>query len=314
MQRMNFTQLSVFREVMASGSISQTAKKLGRTQPAISMAIKKLEESVGLELFERRGRQLIPVPEAGYLLAEVSDVLDRLATVSGTMKSLRNAETGSLSVAAMPGPSAFLFPQFIADNMDAEKGFRVTFASRSSPQIRELASTQSIDFGFADFDQPSSKVPQYRSEIVSADCFCAVNTNHPLATQSKISISDLDNVPLGTLHHDHPLSRKLLQEFEKVDAVYSSIIDSQFFLPLIPFISAGHCSAIVDPLTVVTARKKELAEGIAFVPLKPTIRYEYSLLIPLHRPLSQLATRIKDEWKSELERMLTELGAHPTVK
>ncbi len=58
---MNFTQLTVFREVMDSGSISQTAKKLGRTQPAISLAIKNLERSLGLSLFERRGRQLVPV-------------------------------------------------------------------------------------------------------------------------------------------------------------------------------------------------------------------------------------------------------------
>ncbi len=297
---------------MASGSISQTAKKLGRTQPAISVTIKKLEESVGIALFERRGRQLIPVPEARYLLAEVSDVLDRLATVSGTMKSLRNAETGSLSVAAMPGPSAFLFPRFIANNMDTSHEFRITFASRSSPQIRELASTQSIDFGFADFDNPIAKVPQYRPEIISADCFCAVNKNHTLAKKSKLAISDLDDVPLGTLHHDHPLSRKLLQEFDRANVALSSIIDSQFFLPLMPFISAGHCSAIVDPLTVITARERLIDnEDVTFVPLDASIRYEYATLIPLHRPLSKLALRIKDEWMAEVNRMLTELGAHP---
>ena len=50
---MNFTQLTVFREVMESGSISQTARKLGRTQPAISLAIKTLEKSLGLSLFDR---------------------------------------------------------------------------------------------------------------------------------------------------------------------------------------------------------------------------------------------------------------------
>lgn len=309
---MNFTQLTVFREVMNSGSISQTAKKLGRTQPAISVAIKKLEESVGLALFERRGRQLIPVPEARYLLAEVSEVLDRLSTVSGTMKSLQNAETGSLSVAAMPGPSAFLFPQFIARNMDATKDFRITFASRSSPQIRELASTQSIDFGFADFDDPVGKVPQYNPEIISADCFCAVSSQLPLAQKAKISIVDLDDMPLGTLHSDHPLSRKLIQQFDACGAQYSSIIDSQFFLPLMPFISAGHCCAIVDPLTVITARELMVYNGeVTFIPLDVSIRYEYATLVPLHRPLSQLALRVKDGWTAEIMQILTALDADP---
>jgi len=111
---MNFTQLTVFREVMESGSISQTARKLGRTQPAISLAIKNLERSLGLSLFERRGRRLVPVPEAQYLLVEATMVLDRLSTVSGTMKGLKSAQTGSLNVAAMPGPSAYVFPRFVS--------------------------------------------------------------------------------------------------------------------------------------------------------------------------------------------------------
>jgi DNA-binding transcriptional LysR family regulator len=65
---MNLTQLTVFCEVMSSGSISQTAKTLGRTQPAITLSIKKLEDSLGIRLFKREGRRLVPVPEAQYLL------------------------------------------------------------------------------------------------------------------------------------------------------------------------------------------------------------------------------------------------------
>jgi DNA-binding transcriptional LysR family regulator len=58
---MNLTQLSAFRAVMTSASLSDAARKLGRTQPAVSLAIRSLEDTLGMKLFERRGRQLVPV-------------------------------------------------------------------------------------------------------------------------------------------------------------------------------------------------------------------------------------------------------------
>ncbi|WP_298921837.1 LysR family transcriptional regulator [uncultured Roseobacter sp.] len=309
---MNFIQLNVFREVMESGSISQTAKKLGRTQPAITLAIKNLEKSLDIKLFERSGRRLLPVPEARYLLAEATEILDRMSTVSETMKSLRNAHSGSLVVAAMPGPSAFIFPRFVSDTMSENSDIRITFSSRSSPQIRELASTQSIDFGFADFDAPIGKTPQYHPDIVSAECFCALHRDHPLAQNSRVAISDLDDEPMGSLHSNLPLTRKLAREFESAGARFNIVNASQFFLPLMPFISSGHCCSIVDPLTVVTERELDIGRGqITFVPLQKPVRYEYAILTPLHRPLSQFASRIKDNWKEELLSMLESVNARP---
>ena len=311
---MNFTQLTVFREVMETGSISQTAKNLGRTQPAISLALKNLERSLGLSLFERRGRRLVPVPEAQYLLAEATMVLDRLSTVSRTMKGLRSAETGRLNVAAMPGPSAYIFPRFISQNIAPDDRFQTTISSRSSPQIRELASTQSIDFGFADFDEPEGKQPQYNSEIISSDCFCALHRDHPLAQNETVTIADLDGQSIGTLHGNHPFPRKLAHVFEQENASFETHIAAQFFLPLIPFISLGHCCAIVDPLTVVTERELDISSGhIVFIPFDAPIRYEYATLTPRHRPLSQLATRVKDSWMESLFTIINDIGARAAL-
>ncbi|MEO0403107.1 MAG: LysR family transcriptional regulator [Pseudomonadota bacterium] len=312
---MNLTQLTVFRDVMDSGSISQTARKLGRTQPAISLAIKNLEKSLGMALFERRGRQLIPVPEAQYLMVEAAEILDRLATVSGTMKELKSAESGSLHIAAMPGPSAFIFPRFISENVSSDATFQTTIASRSTAQIRELASTQSIDFGFADFDDPVKPSAQYGVDIISADCFCALHRDHPLAARSQITVGDLDGIPIGTLTGDHPMSRKLERAFQNDGAQFVSNISAQFFLPLIPFISAGHCVAIMDPLTVVTEREMNIAKGqIVFVPFFALLRYEYAILTPSLRPPSQLAIRIKDKWLNALFDMLDDIGAAPHIR
>ncbi len=311
---MNLTQLTVFKEVMETGSISQAAKQLGRTQPAISLAIRNLEQALGLPLFERRGRRLVPVPEAQYLLAEATSILDRTATVTQTMQSLRAAQSGALNIAVMPGPSAYIFPKFISENVEKHTRFQMTLASRSSPQIRELASSQSIDFGFADFDTPKEAEPRYLSEIVSADCFCAVHRDHALAGQSGIKIEDLAGQDVGMLGGDHPLNRRLSLAFQGAGVGLSSYISSQFFLPLMPFIALGHCVAVVDPLTAVTEQELGISGGqIVFVPFQAPVRYEYAILTPTFRPASQLATRIRTRWKETLLDMLNDMNARPAL-
>ncbi|WP_170326506.1 LysR family transcriptional regulator [Ruegeria arenilitoris] len=311
---MNLTQLTVFREVMETGSISQTAKKLNRTQPAISLALKNLEKSLGLTLFERKGRRLVPVPEAHYLLAETTGILDRLATISSTMEGLIKGHSGSLNVATMPGPSAFLFPRFISQSVGENPEIRITLSTRSSPQIMELAGTQNIDFGFADFEQSAGKEPQYSAELIRADCFCAVDRDSPLNSRKIISISDLDGVPMGGLHDAHPFQNKIRREFQDVSATYNPTVTCQYFLPLIPFVSSGQCYSIVDPLTVATERELNLSNGkIAFLPFEKPLRYEYAILEPNHRPPSQLALKIKAGWKAEVVKMLEGVNAKPDI-
>jgi len=311
---MNIMQLTVFREVMETGSISQAARQLGRTQPAISLAIKNLEKALDLTLFERRGRRLIPSQEAQYLFVEAEGILDRMNIVSKTMKSLQSAEAGSLNIAAMPGPSTFIFPKFVSETVETHTNFQTIITSRSSQQIRELASTQSIDFGFADFHPPAGKEQRYSAEIVRANCFCAVPSDHHLVKKDIVTIADLDNEPIGTLHPDHPFPRRLASLFQQENMTLQSNIAGQFFLSLIPFISLGHCCSVVDPLTVVTERELNISKGkVVFIPFDASIRYEYATLTPSYRPSSKHATQVKEAWMNSLFEMLEEIDANPTL-
>ena len=309
---MNLTQLRVFSEVMKSGSISKTAKILNRTQPAISLSIKNLEYSVGFKLFERQGRQLVAVPEAFYLQEEADSILKRVSSIQRTMRSIQNAEAGSLRIAAMPGPATYLFPRFISRSIGNNTNIKVTLFAHSSNQVHELAATQSIDFGFADANSLTAEVTKYSLEKMSADCFVALPQNHPLTNKTTISIRDLDNLPMGGLMRKHVTTEKIISLFEKEGLTFNQIVESQTFLPALQFVSAGQCIAITDPLTVVTEMKTNGSHGdIVFLPLKEKLRYEYAVLSSNFRPLSRLALNLKNEWQIELNRLLNEINANP---
>ena len=302
---MNFTLLSSFRAVMTSANLSEAANKLGRTQPAVSAAIKTLEDQLGLKLFERQGRRMVPLPEAQYLLAEAEEILTRLERVRLTMRSLVDEKTGNLTVAAMPGPVAALFPRFIAEFLHPDADVNVSLAARTSAQIAELARAQNIDFGFADYPEQAENETLIEAELLTGRCFVALPKAHPLAALKSIGFEDLAGVPMGTLPQSHQHQREITNAFEQKGLKQKVSVECQTFHPILQFIGRGRCFAIVDPLTVAHIRiSPEIGQDVSIRPLRETLLYRYAMISPRYRPTSALVDRLKAAWKMEVSRIL----------
>ena len=80
---MNFQQLRFIREVAQCGmNISTAAEKLHATQPGISNQVKKLEEELNVQIFERNGKRLVGVTQPGRaVLAMAERVLRELENI-----------------------------------------------------------------------------------------------------------------------------------------------------------------------------------------------------------------------------------------
>lgn len=134
---MNFRQMETFRAVMLTGSISQAAKQLYRTQPAVSMVISSLEKQIGFELFERRKKRLYPTPEANYLYNEIEAIFTRINDVSQTLQDIQNKQYGFLRIGCMPGPSNFFMPDLVADFLEEHPKVQASLQTRTSDAVRE---------------------------------------------------------------------------------------------------------------------------------------------------------------------------------
>lgn len=310
--RMNFNQISTFRAVMTSDSLSDAAEKLGRTQPAVSAAIKSLEDQLGLPLFERRGRKLIPVPEAQYLLAEVTDVLSQMNRVRQTMRSLSTGTGGSLNIAAMPGTVSMIFPRFIASQLDRAEEVSVSLLARTSAQIAELTRAQSLDFAFADAPRDIASETLFETEVISADCMVALPCDHPLTNKDQITIKDLAAEPLGVLHQAHAQTQALTQAFAAHGLAMKQRVDSQTFLPLLHFVAAKQCCMVMDPLSVYLVNGADaMVKDVAVRPMAEPIRYDYAIYSPRYRPISILAQNLREAWRAEVLRLLKDLQTRP---
>lgn len=147
---LSIRQITTFREVMRSGSISQAARTVGRTQPAVSTMIATLEDELGFKLFVREHGKLSPTPEAQFFLEECDGILDRLERTERTVSRIRALEAGKLRIACHPAASGIFMPRLLTEFLRGKDDLEVALIMRSSDVIEDLIASQQYDIGFAE--------------------------------------------------------------------------------------------------------------------------------------------------------------------
>lgn len=108
MIRATLQQLRLFEAVAYYGSYTRAAEAIHLTQPAISIQIKRLEEGLGVSLFEQMGKKIYLTAAGKELYATCQDVFDRLGAFEGKLEELRGEVAGPLNLAAVTTAKYFL--------------------------------------------------------------------------------------------------------------------------------------------------------------------------------------------------------------
>lgn len=110
---MNAAQLRAFHAVASAGGFTRAAQRLGVTQPTLSGQVKALEETYGVELIERRGRQLVLTEIGAALLDLTRRIFGLTEEAEQLLAAARGLERGHLRLGAdapyhvLPALSAF---------------------------------------------------------------------------------------------------------------------------------------------------------------------------------------------------------------
>ncbi|MEM8776107.1 MAG: LysR substrate-binding domain-containing protein [Pseudomonadota bacterium] len=297
-------QLQAFNEVMLTGSISQAARNLHRTQSSVSATIASIEDALQMQLFERRSGRLHPVPEAEYFHTECLEILRRLESVTDNMHRLQSLQTGELHIASMPGPSIFLLPALIAENPTWAKSIRTEVVSRSSEGVYRLMSGQRYDIGLADYVPELADTSHLlQTERFEFPCVCAIPGDHPLASKRTVTPHDLVDVSIATLGQEHAVYYEVRRAFREMNLTPTILHTTQYFLSLFTYVERGIACAIVDPLSVENYELRSNQDRrIVFRPFEPKVLFRMGLIRPMHRPTSVISTHFCDRIREELSK------------
>lgn len=112
---MDFRKLSAFCKVYEKRSFSRAGEELFLSQPTISAHILGLEEELGVRLFDRLGRTVLPTPPAELLYKAASEVFRRLEHVRSEIEMLQDTVSGTLLIGASTIPGHWIVPDMLAE-------------------------------------------------------------------------------------------------------------------------------------------------------------------------------------------------------
>ena len=124
MDLVNLRSLQVFYMVMRSGTVSEAARQLNVTQPAVSKMLKQLERHVGFALFKRHRGRLYPSRDAERLYGEAERLFGHLDALNIEIAGIRNSREGELAIAAIPTIASSIMARAIGRFQEEEPAER----------------------------------------------------------------------------------------------------------------------------------------------------------------------------------------------
>ena len=161
---MTFEQMRIFLEAAHFGSFTIAAERLGLTQSAVSVSIKKLEEKHNVLLFDRSGRRLMLTDAGQVLLNEAERILRDVELTIKRVESRRSTDQCSI-VACTPNAYDFWMPELFG-RIEAIDGAQVDLVRGSVDEVTSWVMRGTADFGITNVI-PSH--PQFRQIGVFAD-------------------------------------------------------------------------------------------------------------------------------------------------
>jgi len=192
-----FSMLTHERRVRAFVALTEqhhmpsVAESIGITQPAVSMAIRQLEDSIGVALFERTARGMIPTLAGEALALRLKRALAEVRHAVAEIAALRGITQGTVTVGALPLGRTRLLPESIAGVVRQHPGLRVATVEGSFETLAASLRAGDLDFILGAL-RPVEFASDLRGEALADDELAIVGRReHPWARRRKILHRDL---------------------------------------------------------------------------------------------------------------------------
>ena len=212
---MELSELEVFQTVAAERSFSRAATRLHRTQPAVSQAIRRLEQELGERLFDRSS-QIGRLTEAGTILLDYAERLTRLKSeAEQAVRELQELRHGRVTIGVNEAAVHILLP-IVEQFRKAHPSAQVEMRRVHSRQIPSEVLNRSLDFGFVTFEPAERGLLSVRLGV--DELVMLAHPQHPLARRRQITMEEFGRQTV-IAHNDYsPRRERVLRLFEEQHA------------------------------------------------------------------------------------------------
>lgn len=179
-------------------NVSATAESLFTSQPGVSKQIRLLEEELGIDIFARNGKHFTSLTPGGKeIVCVAGEILARVHDIRQIAAEHLDKEIGELSIATTHSQARYALPPVLQQFMAKYPKIKLTIHQGTPAQIAEQVSRGQVDLAIA------TEATDLFDNLITLPCYqwnrsVLVPRDHPLASQSRLTLQDLTDYPIVT--------------------------------------------------------------------------------------------------------------------
>ncbi len=303
---MTLTQLSYIIAVDKYRHFATAAEKSFVTQPTLSMQIHKLEDELGVTIFDRSKSPVVPTAIGEKIIAQAKTILKESKQLSDIANFKENELKGTFRVGIIPTIAPYLVPLFLRSFVKKNPLVELVFEELLTKELLEKLGNDQLDAGI--IATPTEQSYIYTEDLFVEPFVAYLSHNHPLIEKKKLTVDDLDRTNIWLLNEGHCFrdqTVKLCKESERKNQsaiefksgnleTLKKLVEQNFGMTLLPWTAVqefdSNCANAVikefeDPVpsrkvrlvfgrkhlkkTIITAFKKSICDAVPVV-LKST--------------------------------------------
>ena len=268
---MDLRKLEIFTRVAELENFSQAAISLHMAQPAVSIAIRKLEEELDTRLFDRSGRRAKLTTEGAYLLQRAQFILSEVLELKRSTRAMKDLLQGELSIACPSMLATYYLPDLLSGFLNEHPGLKASVTQAGTTRVEQMLLTDEIEIGVTTARDPSRATDLELVPLISQQMVLCMAAGHPWAKRRNIRIKDLHKAPMVVYESGYFIRSTLDQLCAEQGVTPEYRMQTNFLPLLINMVKQGLGTTV--GLNVMAAEEP----GIVGVALSPRVDVRMSL-------------------------------------
>lgn len=292
---MNLQQLEYITQVNRHRHFAKAADKSGVTQPTLSMMIQKLEEELGVTIFDRSTKPVIPTREGKEIILRAKEILTDVARIKEFAAELREEISGELHLGIIPTLAPYLLPLFLKSFTKKYPHLRIYIKEMITDEIILNLKSGVLDIGLlaTPLNEPLlSEYPLFYEEF-----FAYASHAEKLPNKKYILPKDINLNHLWLLEEGHCLRNQVfnLCELMKQDPEAERLhYEAGSIETLINLVDSSEGITILPQLALLNLRPQQKKKVREFARPRPVreISIVTGINFPRHKLLKHLTSEI----------------------
>ena len=297
MARINSRQVEAFRAVMLTGSVTEAARLIAVTQPAVSRLLRDFQALLKMELFERRGTGLVLTAAAIALYTEVERSFVGLERITAAAEEIRGRRTGTLRIAALPALANGYLPRLAGHFLKERPNLNLAFFGVISPIVVDWVLNDQCDIGFAEVPIAHPGLPSLR--LPAPARVAVLPAGHRLSAKEVLEPRDFEGETFISLTAGSTGRHLIDQAFNRDDVHRVLRVETALSEIMCGLVSSGLGVAICDPFTALEFATR----SVVVRRFLPRIDFEFAAVFPAQRSPSPVALDLVETMQQALDEL-----------